>query len=61
MDYRQTMHWLKPNVSLASRLAFNFAGQTVDFLRHRDDYQMVNVALSMLITSRVRSKIVSNN
>ena len=40
-SYRKTMHWLKPQVTLAARLALNFAGQTVDFRKHRDDYQMV--------------------
>lgn len=48
--YRQTMHWLNPKVSIASRLAFNFAGQTVDFLRHQDDYQMVSAELIKEIT-----------
>ena len=43
--HRRTMHWFNPKVSLASRLAFNFAGQTVDFQRHRDDYQMVSAEL----------------
>ena len=41
-SYRKTMHWLKPQVTLAARLALNFAGQTVDFRRHRDDYQMAS-------------------
>ena len=40
-NYRRTMYWFNPKVSLASRLAFNFAGQTLDFLKHREDYQMV--------------------
>ena len=44
-NYRRTMYWFNPKISLASRLAFNFAGQTLDFLKHREDYQMVSAKL----------------
>ena len=64
-NYRKTMHWLKPQVTLAARLALNFAGQTVDFRRHRDDYQMVcnqfwrqKVSICLTILSSIQGHTV---